>query len=227
MWLIIAIAVLLLISFPLYLLGRIAETRRRKQFFSLLELALSFVALILASKIDFEWFTAVMGFYILFPGVSDLIARPILRRRVKAPCVSVKSLSHNYISIVFVSVLGLLLLLYWLIKEIETFRSFGIVVFLGLLTVSLIISQVLNLRVRIEICGNGVRLNGRLNSWDEYKWFSWAPETEDCVELWLGTKSFLPLTGSIGLAVPPESREAVHQWLEANLPELSPVRIDA
>jgi len=91
--------------------------------------------------------------------------------------------------------------------------------FWGLMTASMIIYLILVLSERVEVCGNGVWQAQGLRPWEVYESFSWKGETKDGVELVLLPKSWIDSRDR--LLVVPEDREAVHQLLEANLPDRS------
>ncbi len=91
----------------------------------------------------------------------------------------------------------------------------------GFFTMAAIIYGFLSLFQKVEIYGNGlldrVGSQPKLRPWEAYESFSWAEETQDCVELRLQSKSAGPRTTR--LMVRPEDRDVVQQILEANLPD--------
>ena len=93
------------------------------------------------------------------------------------------------------------------------------IIFSGLITVSMIIFIILFVFGKIEICGNGVWLDERFYRWQEFESFYWKGQTKDGLELRLVSKSWLCRTTR--LMARPEDREAVQQLLEANLPDLT------
>jgi hypothetical protein len=215
MW---GIAVLLLTAFALLLFGKIAKKRGTGLVLVCLGMAVWGVAAFLSLRID-DAFIAIMGFLVISGPICDLIAVPILRRRVIPPCVRAKRYQSGIANIilVFSSFLFIAFAIFLLVTG--RLDSFGMIILLGLATVSIIISLIPLLFQRIEICGNGVWQYGRFWPWEEYESFSWQWKTEDRVELWLVPKSWT--CPSTRLTVPREDREAVHQLLEANLPDLS------
>jgi hypothetical protein len=210
MWI---VAVLLLMSFALFLFGRIAKSRRMFWVFAFLGLAVWNVALFLTWKNDYV-FNAILGSAVMFGAISDLIAIPILRRRVIAPCVRVTKLQGRIANII---------LPFFFIASIIffvalSFYSFGMMLLLGPMIASMIIVFILALFEKTDICGNGVWCT-KLQPWEEYESFSWNEKSDDGVELRLISKSWI--AGQTRLMVSPEDREAVQQLLEANLPDQS------
>ncbi len=174
------------------------------------------VAAFLARNND-DAYDATIGFAWLSVAIADLIAIPILRRRLIPPCVRVKKASQSgAIAMTVVSFLFTAFVIFLLVTK--SLRSFGMMIFMGLTTVSIIIYLILGLFEKIQICGNGVWRNGWFSSWEEFKSFSWQWKTKDSVELKLSYRSWIWPTR---LVVTREDRETVHQLLEANLPEVS------
>jgi hypothetical protein len=210
-------AVLFLISFALILFSRIAKKRETGLVFGFLGIAVWGVAAFLAPKND-EAFFAIMGILNASLAFSDLIAIPILRKRVMPPCVRAKKASQSgNIAAIIVSFLFLAFVIFVLVTG--GLSGLGWMIFLGLSTVSLIIYLLLLLFDKIEIWGNGLWQCGKFQPWEEYKSFSWKWKTKDSIELGLVLKS--EIWPAIRLVVRSEDREAVHQLLEANLPDLS------
>ncbi len=211
------IGALLVISFALLLFGRIAKTRSICAAFLVLSGAVWSTAYFFGWRNDTA--SSVLGVLMGFPLISflitNLIARPVLRRRVISPCIPVRIIRSGiaYIALILLVALGIFLLV------TGSLRSFGMTVFAGLVTTSVIIYLILDLIEKTEIWGNGVWQNGSLQAWEDYKCFSWKHETEESIELRLEPKSWIG--GSTRLTVPFEDRQAVLQLLEANLPDLS------
>jgi hypothetical protein len=220
MW---VIAVLLLITFALLVLSKISKTRKMNGVFTLLALA-AVLATMLAA-----WFLAprndnilgaITGFLFISLTITDVIARPILKRRVMPPCVRVKRIESRIGRIVppFLVFSCIAFAIYVMVTG-RSWRSFGTSLNMGCLTVWMTYCLVLILFERIEICGDGVLQIGGLQPWDGYESFSWDWNTPACVELRLVSRSWL--STSPRLLVPPQDREAVQQVLEAHLPDLS------
>jgi hypothetical protein len=211
------IGALLLISFALLLFSRIAKTRSMSSAFVLLGMAVWSVACFHGWKNN-SALNALVGFPLIFFLICDLIARPILRRRVIPPCVRVRRLRSDITNII--EYFGLFSAIAFVIYLLVTgsLLSFGIR-WLGLAAISIIIFLVLDLVEKTEICGNGIWQNGRLQPWEEYKYFSWKRRTEESIELRFVSKSWI--SDSTRLTVPFEGRQAVLQLLGANLPDLS------
>ena len=213
MW---VIAGLLLISFALFFFGKIAKTRGITTVLVLMGIAVWWVAVFHTWKEDYTLFFIILGFLLLSGPSSDLIAIPILRRRVIPPCVRVKRHRagiYNIILLFFVIAFVISLL------ATESFRSPDMIIFSGLITVSMIIFIILFVFGKIEICGNGVWLDERFYRWQEFESFYWKGQTKDGLELRLVSKSWLCRTTR--LMARPEDREAMQQLLEANLPDLT------
>jgi hypothetical protein len=217
------------ISFVCLILSRIAKDRRRES--PLIYMAiLGFTAVaFLTGGMDMQSAMVVMGFLILSLAVAELIARSILKRRIITPRVRVKRSNNSNIPLILIGFVVVSSGLYPLIQdfqEILIHRCFGTIVPYALAMTTFIIIFALAIFEKIEICGNGVWDRGRLSPWYEYASFEWH-ETDDKVELKLWSKSWLSPPRSTRLSVPPGDRETVHQWLEANLPELSATSINA
>ena len=217
MWLIVA---LLLIFFALAVLGKIAEMREMRWVFLFLAMVVWFVIVEFSRNVS--EFGPVLGLALLSVAVSDLIKVPIWRRRVVPPCVRVKGLGHILILNIILT-LSMFLFIAWLIYSLVTdgWHPFRMTVSLGLLTVAGIIWFILILFEKVEICGNGLWQNWKLQPWDRYKSFSWKQNTTDRDELRLVPKSELITSNPTRLLVPPEDRETVQHILEPHLPELT------
>jgi hypothetical protein len=212
MW---AIGALLLIAFALMLFGRITKRRGMSWVFPLLGIA----AWIVVSPLAIHGLSnddrfALGGLFLFSMFIANLIAIPILRRRVIPPCVRVKGASQSgNIAMIIVIALVIFLLV------TGRFHPFGLMIFFGLLVVFMIITLIRSLFGKTEICGNGVWQSGSFGLWEEFESFSWQWKTKDSVVLNLVPKSWVwPTTR---LVVPREDREAVQQLLEANLPDLN------
>ena len=155
----------------------------------------------------------------------ELIAIPILRRRVMHPCVRAKILLSGIYRIIrsiwFFFVIAFFVF-FLLTESLERLRSSGMILLLGPGTGASIIFLILILFEKIEICGNGLWQFNRLLPWEEYESFSWEWKTESHVELKLVSRTW---GWSTSLIVLPEDREAVQQLLEANLPDLSATKM--
>lgn len=218
MW---VIAVLLLISFSLFLFTRIAKTLSLHWVFVCLGMAVWSLVMFLTSKNE-SAFAATFGFLYLSGAVSDLIAIPILRRRVIPPCVRVEKPDQGGWEVI-VACFGLFAPLVFIVVVTESLHSTWIILFMGFMSGSFIIYYIVYQVGKVEICGNGVWHSGRLHPWEEYESFSWKWRTKDSVELKLASKSWL--CPSTRLMAPSEDREAVQQLLEASLPDLGPTRM--
>jgi len=169
------------------------------------------VAVFLVWKDDYL-FNAILGLAILFGAISNLIAIPILRRRVTPPCIRVRRHRAAKYNII----MSFLVIAFVIFLLIESLHSFRMLLLLGPMIASLIIYNILILFEKIEICGNGVWGYGGLRPWEEYESFYWKWKTKDSVELRLVSKSWRRPTR---LMARPEDREAVQKLLEANLPD--------
>jgi len=215
------IAVLFVILFVLLLFGKTAKTRRMELVFSFGGLGVCFIVFFIYPEF---MSVAPIGFFCVLSPMADLIARPILRKRVMPPCVRVKVLSQigNRIGIALIILLFLGLSLFIFSLVTESSRSLEGTVLLALLIASIVIHLILVLPEKQEICGNGIWYCGTLQMWGKYESFSWiTTDKEAVVELAISGKKPYEFFSTLRLVVPPESREAVHQLLEANLPELS------
>jgi hypothetical protein len=225
MWLIagyVLLVVLLLMSFALFLFSRIVEKRMLPAFF-FSGSVLFFIAWLLAWKIEcllawkIDLTNALGGFLMFFIMAPEVLAAPILRRRVIPPCIRVKTIGRSYVSTAFIIVCSVCILFspYFPFVVLEMSPTFGNIVSGVGFTATLIILVTFFLYEKIEICGNGVWQSLVFIPWSEYEAFAWHRKTENEIELKLWP-------GRIQLTVPPERREAVYQLLAANLPELNP-----
>jgi ankyrin repeat protein len=221
MW---VIAVLLLLTFVLILFAKIAKTRRMRSVFLCLTLAVWCVVAYQAYLMPYDFYDAFWIFSLpfVFQAIADLIALPILRRRVIPPCVRVRRTQ------IYKIVVSFFCIAFGILFVNVSFSSPRMMLFAGIMTASMIIYLILSLSERVEVCGNGVWQYGGLHGlqwlrpWEEYESFSWKGETKDSVVLWLVPKSWRSwIFPCDRLLVAPEDREAVHQLLEANLPDLS------
>lgn len=210
MWLIVALYV---ISLPLLLLARIAKTERMKSVSFCIGGVAAIAAFYLVWKNEAEvWPT--FCFALIYLAASDLIERRNMRRRIIPPCVRVKVLGRDTAVVIGVVIFFAIFLV--MVLKPESWRfSFGWIMVLGLLTYF----PIQKFFDKVLICRNGVWHSGMLNSWDEYKSFSWFRKATDNAELRLEGTSWL--SGATRLLVSPEDRESVHELLEAHLPELT------
>lgn len=206
----------LLIVFAFLFFGKISKNHWMSVVLGCLGCIVWFIAVSLEGK-DVYMFNAGLGFMILFNPVSDLIAMPTLRRRLVAPCIPVK----KYRATIYNIIILFLLLAAIIIAIIVSLRDFVLLPISGPAAVSLIIWGLLIVLGKIEICRNGVWKNRRLNPWEQYECFSWALNPHDNHELSLVSK----WGSSTRLVVSPEDREAVHQLLEANLPDATSIEM--
>ena len=214
MWL---IAALLLISFALIVLVKIAQTWRMYWIFLSLEIAVWIVIMKLLYGRNFSEFTPILGLAISSSAVSDLIKVPIWRSRVVPPCVRVKIPGQIWANIIYLFFAFLFVVFLIYLPFIHGWRPFGMTAYMGFTTAAFITWFILILFEKIEICGNGLWRNGGLQPWKKYESFSWNQYTTDGNELRLVSKSGL----FTSLVVPPEDRQTVQQILEPNLPELT------
>lgn len=220
MWMIV---VFLLIFTALCVFAAIAKTWKMISVFFCLGMAVAVIAVFLARNNPFSS-EAILGIPFLSFALSNLITRPILRRRVVPPCVRVENLDQGGWErpiVLFV----LLASFVFMVAVTESLHSAGIILFMGFVLGSLIISYIIHQVGKAEICGNGVWHSGRLHPWDEYESFSWEKKTEDSVELRLVSKS--RYSCSMRLMAPPENRDAARQLLGANLPDLSTTKMNS
>jgi hypothetical protein len=206
MWI---VAVLLVISFALFLSARITKTRRTLSVSSWLGGAASSAAVFLAWENDYA--VTAIGFLCASIVISELIAVPILRRRVIPPCIRVREAGQDGIIMIIAALLFIAFVVFLLVT--------GMTLGYGLITAYMIIIVVLRLFKKTEICGNGLWQNRSLQPWEEFRSFSWTGKTEDGAELRLDPS--LTVLSETRLLVSPEEREAVQQILEANLPDQS------
>ena len=218
MW---VIVVLLLISFTMFALARIARTERMFRVFSLSGLAIWFVVAQLGPKNGLSCST-MMGFLVAAYVISDLVARPIWRRRLMPPCVRVRMPWREGVFVAFISLLGVAFLILLLVTGSN--HSSELDLFFGLLVAAMLIELFLQYG-KTEICGNGVWQDGGFQPWTDYEYFSWKKKAKDGVELKLVMKS--GIWPSTRLMVLPEDREAVHQLLTAHLTDLSTADINS
>jgi hypothetical protein len=209
---------LLLIAFAFLFFGKISKNRWMSVVLGCLGCIVWFIAVSLQGK-DVYMFNVGLGFMILFNPVFDLIAMPILRRRLVAPCIPVK----KYRATIYNIIILFLLFAAIIFAIIVTLRDFMFLPIFGPAVVSYIIWGVFIVLGKIEICRNGVWKDERLYSWEDYKYFSWALNPHDNFELRLVSK----WGSTMRLVVPLEAREAVSQLLEANLPDATGIEMES
>ncbi len=115
MW---GIAALLLIAFALTLFAKIAKTRWMGVVFVLLGMGVWFSAGFWCLRLRNEdALFAIMTFPMLSSVIADLIAIPILRRRVIPPCVRVKRHQNRFADILLIlaSFLSIAFIVYLLV----------------------------------------------------------------------------------------------------------------
>jgi hypothetical protein len=212
-------AVSIFISLVLFLLGRIAKTRRMSSVFFWSGIAVCSVAAFLTSDNEYSCY-AIMGFVPVSGPISDVIAIPIVRRRVMPPCVRAEKCQNRILMIA--GLLSVIAFFVFLLVT-ESYRSLKMMLLLGPCAVVMIMGLILELFGKTEICGNGLWQYCELQPWEDFKFFSWKWNRDDSVDLRLVSKSWI--CPSTRLMVRPEDREAVQQLLEENLPDLSPVRM--
>jgi hypothetical protein len=209
---------LLLMSFALFLAGRFAETERAKVAFMCSGVALSFIAGMLEND---YLFPIALAFPSLSWVISDLIGILVLRRGIISPCVPAKkpqSRDENIVKWAFIIavVIFSLVVIYNCLHLLKDIR------FMGPFALLTLVCFVLALIPGTEICANGLWVDGKLQPWKEYESFVWTGQ-EDGVELRLVPN---PLPGCVTrLIVPPEHREVARRILEANLPDLTAVKM--
>jgi hypothetical protein len=211
------IAALLLIAFASIVYCRIAKNRRMGWISLLLGLAVwSVVFSRFVTPGNDEAFSALIGFIPLSGAIADLIATPVLRRRVIPPSVRVRRTPiYRTVHSFFYIALGILFVS-------NSFRSPTMMFSWELLTVSMIIYLYNVLTERVEVCANGVSQYQGLRPWEEYESFSWKRETKYGVELWIVPRSWRSwVCPSLRLLVAPEDREAVQQILATHLQDQS------
>ncbi len=214
-----SIAILLCASFALILSGKMAKAQWSRG--GLVVLGALVLAVVLFERGNEPIPPALIAFPLLSVAISNLIATLMWRKRVKPPCVRVNTprqddradVAMGVILLSFLAPLGIYL------TVTGSFHSFGRMLFWGLMTFALVISIVLSLFDKIEICGNGLLNGERLHSWEEYESFTWESETKCGSQLLLVSKSWLFRTTR--LLVSPGDREVVQRILEANLPDQS------
>jgi hypothetical protein len=209
MWI---VAVLLFISFVLLIFRSNAKTRIMRDILFCAAMAIGFVAVFLTPKTD-DYDSAIMGFLCASIVISELIAIPVQRKRVIPPCVRVREAGQDRIIMIIGALLCIAFVVYLLVSSGRTLRY-------GIIPAYFIIIAVLRLFEKTEICSNGLWQYGQLQLWEGYDSFSWTRNRDDSVELALVSKSWIEFPLS-WLTVAPEDREAVHQILEANLPDQS------
>jgi hypothetical protein len=159
---------------------------------------------------------AALGCLFLSIAVSDLIAGPILRRRVKPPCVRLRPIQNGAFNIVLTFFFVAFVVFLLVSGGLHSLRR---LLLMGPIMVSMLIYILLDLFQKIEICRNGVWQNGRLQPWEDYEAFSWKRISTDSIELRLVSKSWI--CRSTRLTASHEDREAVLKLLEPNVPEIS------
>lgn len=210
-------ALLLLIAFAMILFSRIAKNRRIRWVLLCLGAGVwSVVSCWIGTRGNDGAFLALLGFPLISAASSDLIALPILRRRVILPCFRVRRTPlYKTVHSFFLIAIGILILAW-------SFGSPKLMLWSVLVTASIIIYLVLVLSERVEVCGNGVSQYRGVRPWEDYESFSWKGKTKYGVELWLMPKSWRSwVVPSDRLLVAPGDREAVQQLLEGHLPDQS------
>jgi hypothetical protein len=215
------IALLLVVSFVLMVFGRIAKKRTMFTVLRLLGCGAWMAAVFLSIGRDYA--LTILSLLCLFSAVSDAIAVPVFRRRAIPPCVREKR-SWRYVAIVIASYcFGAAILIYLMV--LESRRSLNFALNMAPLVPALIISAVLSLFERTEICANGVLLGSRLSPWEDYESFAWEQKKDDKVELRLKRKS--DVWQWLRLVVSPENHEAAQKILVAHLPDTSAEKVEA
>jgi hypothetical protein len=218
MW---VIGALLLVSFALFVFGRIAETQRMSSVFFWLGMAVWALALFAVKNESAP--LAIVGFAMFF--ISDFIARPILRRRLIPPRVRVKDRSTRGVTKILCSSMAFCLIAFFIFQVVTgSIHSIGSIFDMGLISVLIVIGLFPILFQRIEVCGNGLWKDGSLQPWEDYRYFAWEWKMEDIVELRHGSTTWRGKPRLLRIMVAPEDRETVQQLLEVNLPDLIPVR---
>jgi hypothetical protein len=214
MW---VIAVLLPISFVLFVLARIAKKESMFWVLHLLGLGVCFAALHVCVRRDHSEPIVIVGFLMVFRALSELIAIPVWRRRVAPPSVLVKSVGRVWVFYPVMLCLWIAFVAFLL--GTEDIGPLPMIVHTGLATAWMILNLMIEVFGTTEICVDGIRHNGRLRKWKAFESFSWQPKATDSVELTLvSDSSICPTTRFL---VRPEDREAVQQILKAALQDLS------
>jgi hypothetical protein len=218
---VVIVAVLLLISLALIVRSRLDKTQRINWGYFLLGMAVWFIAVILTIYNDYLH-SVVIGLPWLFLAISHLFALPILRSGIIPPYIRVKRSILHWFHLIIPIILFIALIVYFLMSK--NWRASESTIFGGSVAVYMITVLLLDLFVKVEVCGNGVWQFDGLRPWDEYKSFSWGKNIRDSVELRLVSKH-QAFRRSTPYLVSLEDREAVRQILEPNLPE-QPITID-
>jgi hypothetical protein len=213
------IAVLLLVSLVLMVLGRIVKTRWVGVILGCLGVGAWSAAGFLSLGSDHAY-SAWCGSLILFMALSDTAGIPVWKRRALPPCVSAKRYGSA-----FLIVISALCIAQIIAAVFFSLRSFDRMLVTAPVAVAITIYTVQVLFDRVEICANGVRRGWSLSPWDDFESFAWDQKKGDKVELRLKRKS--EVWQWLRLSVPPEDREAAQKILEAHLPETSIAEMEA
>jgi hypothetical protein len=216
MW---VIAVLLPISFVLFVLARIAKTQRMFMVLYFCGVAVLFAPFLVCMRRDYAEPLVIVGSMMVLSALSELIAISVWRRRVAPPSVLVKSVGRVWVFYAVMLCLWIAFVAFLL--GTEDIGPLRMIVHTGLATAWMILILMIEVFGTTEIGVDGIRQNGRLRPWKKYESFSWERNSRDGVDLTLvSDSSICPTTRFL---VRPEDREAVQQILKAALKDLSAI----
>jgi hypothetical protein len=217
MWI---IALLLVVSFVLFVLGKIAKTWGMRTVFVFLALAAAWSTAWWSFSLGSDYARgALFGSIVLFSAISDLIGILVWRRRALPPCVRAKRYQSAAAKVITsVCFIALAISLFFSCRDSLDMLLAG---------VAFAVAPFYHLFLfdTIEICANGVREGSRLRPWDDFESFAWERKKGDKVELRLQRKS--EGWQWLRLVVPPEDREAAQKILVAHLPDTSAEKVEA
>jgi hypothetical protein len=204
-------------GFLCFLFGMIAQKKSVR-----IALGLPWIAILVTRWVAPDWIVSIQdGFFrflivMTMPAIvySNFVTS---RRRIIPPCVGVNDPYRSYRLVFFLIIFILIsfILSGKLLYSVDILHDLTIIIpaFLFLVFVFLVL-----LRLRCEICGNGIWYWWTLHTWDEYESYTWTTEDDAAVVELKYRKNFWRSTSDlVRLAVPLANIEAARQLLEANL----------